>query len=408
MIPVMIVDDEFIARVGMRAMVDWTQYGYEVVCEASSGREGIEQFQKYQPKLIFCDINMPDMNGLEMMREIRALSSQTACVILTAYQDFQYAQQAIKLGVVEYVVKATMLTQDIAALLQKLYPTLCADEKNQKTYDGEQQAREALFTALQSGADESGEAYQILQKYFSQNTSFALLYSRMPQDAQGKENKLLCQTVESIMKDVLRSENIAGLVLREQDVFLVVAATECAEEIQRAADKIIIGVQRYLPHGLRIGISTVTDAQKLFTVGYQQSHHAFNRLILHAPCQYLLYQTLVCNRSEAKEKIMCVLTEISQSLLALNYDAAKEKIKQMFQTIVIPAGSLQILHIAQVNLISLFADYLNLQENEELAMLKQMEQCDDIIKHFLRQTDAVAQMQTQFGTHPPAQLHVEH
>ena len=113
MIPVMIVDDEFIVRVGMRSMVDWNKYGYEVVAEASNGQEGLAQFRKYRPRLIFCDINMPDMSGLEMLEEIRKIDQDVACVILTAYQEFSYAQQAIRLGTPVYVIKATMLTEDI-------------------------------------------------------------------------------------------------------------------------------------------------------------------------------------------------------------------------------------------------------------------------------------------------------
>lgn len=158
MIPVMIVDDEFIVRVGMRSMVDWNKYGYEVVAEASNGQEGLAQFRKYRPRLIFCDINMPDMSGLEMLEEIRKIDQDVACVILTAYQEFSYAQQAIRLGTTEYVIKATMLTEDIVSLLKRLYSRLALEEAPDAERETRRQEKEALFAALQSRLCRGGSA----------------------------------------------------------------------------------------------------------------------------------------------------------------------------------------------------------------------------------------------------------
>ena len=92
MIPVMIVEDEFLVRVGLRSIVEWETHGFRVVADAASAEKGLELYETHRPHLILTDIRMAPMNGLEMMRRIRERDRDVHFIVISAYSEFQYAQ----------------------------------------------------------------------------------------------------------------------------------------------------------------------------------------------------------------------------------------------------------------------------------------------------------------------------
>ena len=124
MIPVMIVDDEFIVRVALKSIVDWESLGYTIVAEAKNGEEGIEKFREYRPALILTDVAMPGMSGLEMMAAIKQIDNNVCFVVLSAYEDFTFARKALQLSADEYLLKASMMEDDVEALLRRLFNNL--------------------------------------------------------------------------------------------------------------------------------------------------------------------------------------------------------------------------------------------------------------------------------------------
>lgn len=105
MLKVLIVEDEEMIRKGIVLTVDWSSLGCVVVAEASNGEEGLEAVRRYNPTLIITDIKMPKMDGIEMMRQLRQAGNNAYVIILTAYDTFTYAQNAIRLGAADYILK---------------------------------------------------------------------------------------------------------------------------------------------------------------------------------------------------------------------------------------------------------------------------------------------------------------
>lgn len=105
MTKVVIVEDEELVRRGIMLAVDWSAVDCVVVGDAANGEEGLEVIRRYQPDLVVTDIKMPRMDGIEMVRQLRAEGNGVRVIILTAYSDFSYAQSAVKLGAVDYLLK---------------------------------------------------------------------------------------------------------------------------------------------------------------------------------------------------------------------------------------------------------------------------------------------------------------
>ena len=102
---VLIVDDEPAVRRRLRGLVDWQTAGYQIVGEAADGEEALARCEALEPDLVITDIRMPALDGIELIRRLRAHHAGAAIVILTGYGEFEYAQEAMHLGVRHYLLK---------------------------------------------------------------------------------------------------------------------------------------------------------------------------------------------------------------------------------------------------------------------------------------------------------------
>lgn len=125
MYKVAIIDDEPIIVKGLSKSVDWEKFSCEVIGTAFSGEEGLELIRSKEPDIVFTDIRMPCMDGLTMIAAIKSEFPGTQIAILTGYRDFEYARQAISLGVARFLLKPSKLDEIMEALqamTEKLKP----------------------------------------------------------------------------------------------------------------------------------------------------------------------------------------------------------------------------------------------------------------------------------------------
>lgn len=120
MIKVVIIDDDIEMLFGLKEIIDWDKYGYTVVGQAENGEKGLEIIKKYKPEVIITDITMPAMDGLDLIEKAKNIVPNIKPVILTCHEDFNYAKQALKLNVYDYVVKYTLTKESLVNIIVNL------------------------------------------------------------------------------------------------------------------------------------------------------------------------------------------------------------------------------------------------------------------------------------------------
>src|SRR5512133_1872913 len=127
---VFFVEDEIITREGIRDNVDWKSCGFEFCGEAADGEMALPLLRAAQPDVLITDIKMPFMDGLQLSKVVRERMPGVKIIILSGHDEFEYAQEAIKLGVTDYLLKPVTV-QKLQNVLKKLTVRLDQERKEQ-------------------------------------------------------------------------------------------------------------------------------------------------------------------------------------------------------------------------------------------------------------------------------------
>lgn len=171
MLKIFLVEDEFVVREGIKNNIDWEAHGYKFCGEASDGELALPMIRKYKPDIVITDIKMPFMDGLTLSKLIKKEFPYTEIVILTGYGEFEYAKEAIKIGVSEYLLKpinGEELLKEIDTLSKKIKEKIMEREIQEK-YKKEmeeniQEERKALFGYLVTGSKSVAELLEIAEQ----------------------------------------------------------------------------------------------------------------------------------------------------------------------------------------------------------------------------------------------------
>ncbi len=130
MYKVLLIDDEPWILKDMELIIDWEEFGFKVIGKISDSEQALYLIKKQQPDLIICDIKMPGLNGIELMKMVKERFKDIFVVFLSAYSEFGYARQAIELGAFDYILKPTD-ESDLTNVLQRIHGRLAEKEEQQ-------------------------------------------------------------------------------------------------------------------------------------------------------------------------------------------------------------------------------------------------------------------------------------
>ncbi len=294
---IMLADDEGIVIDSLKFIIE-KEFGDQCTIEfAKTGRSVIELAENFRPDIAIMDIQMPGINGIEAMREIRETNANVVFIVMSAYDKFDYAKEAIKLGVLEYITKPMEKTRIIAALGKAMEQI----DRERSKRSNDLMIREKLETVMP--IIESGLLYNLLfQEYFTEDIenykqllgidqNYAYLLAVVCGDTQ--EGNHMTNAVGSSVKmqqygDLLREylkEAYPGMILGMSMANKLPGLVPCEETQMSYEERIALieksrelvrELKRRTQISFRIGISAIAPLEEA-RVAYKE---AINALIM--------------------------------------------------------------------------------------------------------------------------------
>jgi len=211
MLKVFLVEDESVIREGLRDKIPWEQYGYRFVGEAADGEMALPLIRKTRPDVLITDIKMPFMDGLSLSKIVSAELPRIKIIIISGYDDFEYAREAIAVGVDQYLLKPITrmnLRKILLDLKEKIeqdiqqddYQTQFQNEMHEyeqfsrrrffeKVLEGEMSVKDIYSEAAKRSIELSASCYNLLFLYLQEKNA-VLSESKMDKFIRRQEEVL--------------------------------------------------------------------------------------------------------------------------------------------------------------------------------------------------------------------------
>ncbi|WP_200801534.1 response regulator transcription factor [Bacillus sinesaloumensis] len=154
---ILIVDDEVLIRQGIKYYLNWEEEGFQIVGEASNGKEALELIEETDPHIVITDIVMPIMDGEELTKEIKIKYPNIEILILSSFGEYDYVRSTFQSGVVDYILKPKLDAQGLLAVLKRAQEKIPLSKNKKKVLDVDLsigQAIEKQIKGYEVGVDE--------------------------------------------------------------------------------------------------------------------------------------------------------------------------------------------------------------------------------------------------------------
>ncbi len=292
MYKLIIVDDEEEVRHGMIERISWSNFNFQVIGEAENGREALELIEDEIPDVVITDICMPLMDGLELASTIRDNFPTVKTIILTGFEDFEFAKQAIKFGVMDYLLKP-VLPKDINDLMTKLKNAIDEEIRDKEDRTKLQRhyieslpiLKESFLTSLILGKPSAEEIYRKITAFDLRITgcrfAAAVIHIDMesinPKELHNDEDMELKQfAVLNIAREIL-DKNELGEAFFYGDTPIIVIGVENKEKatvsnkLFMVLEEIRQNVEKYLKISITIGLGSIQETVEGIKKSYDSS-----------------------------------------------------------------------------------------------------------------------------------------
>lgn len=214
----LIVEDELLARVGMRSLIDWEALGITLLEDAQDGREALERLEKEHPDIMLLDLNIPEISGLELLEIIRKRRINVKTVVVSCYDDFKRVKTAMKLGAVDYIRKFGLSREELIAALANLTenPAEVLPELPKSVAQIGQESRQRIQNIPEEYWKGCCVSFYMLWKYAEEMGDMKIVEAIAAQYYQKLGRQSLCLSYEGkllfLMKEQSSREEAAALL----------------------------------------------------------------------------------------------------------------------------------------------------------------------------------------------------
>lgn len=285
-----IIDDEAIVREGMGELIPWKDIGLELIGTAEDGEKGLTLIKDKHPDIILLDINMPRLNGLDLASIVRKMDTHTKIILISGYDEFDYARQALRMGVEDYILKPVTKSEMIS-LLNKIVGKLDKEKEESKMQADVLNKIEQSIPLMQQKLLEELifaelEENLIIKKCIKANIPYNKKYygvflidadAMIQGEDSEKQKELTYFAIHNIVNEILRNKNIgtifeldhinAVLYFSDQDMNLSQEYRDVMVYIKEAITE-LLGIT------VTIGVGGLVDSVHKIGISYDEAYHA--------------------------------------------------------------------------------------------------------------------------------------
>ncbi|MDE7059908.1 MAG: AraC family transcriptional regulator [Lachnospiraceae bacterium] len=286
MYQVLIVDDEPIVKIALRSMIDWNALGFHICATTSNGEEALEMTHRFHPDLIICDLKMPVMDGLELIKEIKKQEIPCEFLVISNYEDFNYVRTALVLGAADYILKVSISPEELTMQLQKIREKL--DQKAQKDKETMQSMQEFLLHQ---------ERHAAWRDFFTdKNYELDMLCSVTGLSLEGLDSLALCQIsfdwytqnleplpsidiIQSTLKNALEHFDKRHIILFSTSNTLLVLPQSELYKHQSTIEGVAARISQLFQYYMSLSPAILYQSQIPDLIKARQTYHHFQEIL---------------------------------------------------------------------------------------------------------------------------------
>lgn len=310
MLKVFLVEDEFVVRQGIKNNIDWVSHGYEFCGESSDGELAFPMIQKMRPDIVITDIRMPFMDGLELSKLIKKELPEIEIIILTGHGEFEYAKEAIKIGIAEYLLKpinGEELLKEVDRLALKIEERRKEREIRQKYMkemeENSFKERKDLFQYLVTGNKSMAELLELAEKLDIDLSAMwynvILIKFQSMNHAHDEYSGSLIE-IEHKLEKVNNHDNQILVFDRNLEGKALLLKADTREELLKKQQHVIAKVTEVMQEYEHVryfgGIGVPVNRLREIPVSFERASHAFAH-------RYLVEDSRILDSSEMKQSI---------------------------------------------------------------------------------------------------------
>ena len=276
----LIVDDEFFIRDELLSMLDYERYGIECLTPACDGEEALDIVRREMPDIVLTDVNMPFLNGVELVQAIKREYPQTVVIMLSGYDDFEYVKESLLAGAMDYLKKPVSKMELVRVL------TLAMDRINERIIADKDREieRKQVLSATSSLSDR--EYSDLITSDFKSNTGmtipeggFVLIIARVFEldsllETFQNDRSLLSYAIKQRIQE---EEGIQGKLLIFNNIFRTeefVLLLEAKKGIWGAAEALVELLTEFTGKETRAGVSKKHFSEYELKLSYEEGRRA--------------------------------------------------------------------------------------------------------------------------------------
>lgn len=341
-----IIDDIPAVVRGLSTRIPWEEHGLTVAATAANGQEGLECLRRMRPDIVLTDIRMPLMDGLEMMRTILPELPEVKVIFFTAYTDFAYAQEAVKLGAFDFIVKPFTPVSVLDTVLKAKEALERERSKTEYMQGVERKLRESLpylrqefmrllirYGTRQQSQSRQWDFYGITMEPSGFWVMVAEMdgFSQRTADLPVNEVELIRFAVQNILEETVSSYT-RGIVFRENiNQFVIVANPAASLEAGQLAEKCRENVRKHTYYTVSIGLGGEVQETAQLSAAYAQALAALANTFLSGGNSVYLYEEGDARGAAWPQYSYDKEKELLFCLRSANVDKAEEQLHSIWE-----------------------------------------------------------------------------